>query len=232
MASVNWPNWVGDYEDPNSSRLVGEMSYTKLPDATQVGVAHIGMWLMGMFSTSPHKDLAFEFMHWVNLPEQQKYAAIEIGLPPTRYSVMTDPEVNADPKNPHLKVLMGEHRVLQAGAALAEVVRYLELGRPLPLRGGGRRQVAAGGARRGAGGVDRDQGKGRRAASGDVAVGSSTGRRFPKLAGNRRPTVGRPAPRNRFTGVGPAGSVWASNGRLGSKSGHNAQPAPRLGRFN
>ena len=64
------------------------------------------MWLMGMFSASPHKDLAFEFMHWVNLPEQQKYAAIEIGLPPTRYSVMTDPEVNADPKNPHLKVLM------------------------------------------------------------------------------------------------------------------------------
>ena len=106
MSSVNWPNWVADYEDPNSSKLVGEMAYTKLPDGTQVGVAHIGMWLMGMFSSSPHKDLAFEFMHWVNLPEQQKYGAIEIGLPPTRYSVMTDPEVNADPKNPHLKVLM------------------------------------------------------------------------------------------------------------------------------
>jgi multiple sugar transport system substrate-binding protein len=106
MSSVNWPNWVADYEDPDSSKLVGEMAYTKLPDGTQVGVAHIGMWLMGMFSASPHKDLAFEFMHWVNLPEQQKYGAIEIGLPPTRYSVMTDPEVNADPKNPHLKVLM------------------------------------------------------------------------------------------------------------------------------
>ena len=93
LASINWPNWAVEYEDPASSKVVGEMAYTVLPHGTEVGQAYIGMWPISIFSASTNKDLAFEFIHWVTLAEQQKFGADKYGIPPTRLSVHNDPDL-------------------------------------------------------------------------------------------------------------------------------------------
>ena len=95
LASVNWPNWASDYENPDSSRVVGQMAYTVLPHGTAIGQAYIGMWLLSIYRDSKNKDLAFEFIDWVTEGEQQTYAADKYDIPPTRLSVFNDPELLA-----------------------------------------------------------------------------------------------------------------------------------------
>ena len=106
LASVNWPNWAAEYENPESSKVVGEMAYTVLPWGTHVGQAYIGNWLVGMYVDSKNKDLAFEFMHWATLPEQQIYAADKYDIPPTRLSVFNNTELLAQERFKSWPVLL------------------------------------------------------------------------------------------------------------------------------
>jgi len=104
-SSINWPNWVATFEDPNQSRVVGKIAYTAIPAGTHAGSSEIGHWLMGITADSKNKQAAFDFMIWATSPEQIK-KSVTRGNPPVRFSVFTDPELTAQPQFRHFPVLM------------------------------------------------------------------------------------------------------------------------------
>ncbi|MGH8248955.1 MAG: ABC transporter substrate-binding protein [Gammaproteobacteria bacterium] len=104
-SSINWPNWVATFEDPNQSKVVGKISYTAIPSGTHAGSSEIGHWLMGITADSKNKQAAFDFMVWATSPEQIKISA-ERGNPPVRFSVFTDPELTSQAQFRHFPILM------------------------------------------------------------------------------------------------------------------------------
>jgi multiple sugar transport system substrate-binding protein len=75
-SSINWPNWVGTFEDPSQSRMVGKLAYSAIPSGTHAGSS-----------------------------EQIKISATR-GNPPVRFSVFTDPELTSQEKFRHFPILM------------------------------------------------------------------------------------------------------------------------------
>jgi len=104
-SSINWPNWVGTFEDPNQSRVVGKIAYSAIPSGSHAGSSEIGHWLMGIMADSKNKQAAFDFMVWATSPEQIK-KSVERGNPPVRFSVFTDPELTSQHQFRHFPVLM------------------------------------------------------------------------------------------------------------------------------
>jgi multiple sugar transport system substrate-binding protein len=104
-SSINWPNWVGTFEDPSQSKMVGKISYSAIPSGTHAGSSEIGHWTMGIMSASSNKQEAFDFMIWATSPEQIKISATR-GNPPVRFSVFTDPELTAQDQFRHFPTLM------------------------------------------------------------------------------------------------------------------------------
>ncbi len=104
-AAINWPNWVATFEDPNQSRVVGQMSYAPIPSGTKAGSSEIGHWLLGVTAASKNKQAAVDFLMWATSPEQIKISASR-GNPPVRFSVFTDPELTSQEKFRHFSVLM------------------------------------------------------------------------------------------------------------------------------
>lgn len=104
-SSINWPNWVAVFEDPERSSVVGRIAYGPIPSGTTVGRAEIGHWALGIAAASDDKAQAFDFIRWATSPAQQRIAA-EHGNPPVRFSVFTDPELIAQERFRHYPVLM------------------------------------------------------------------------------------------------------------------------------
>ncbi len=104
-SSINWPNWVATFEDPNQSRVVGKMSYAPIPSGTNLGSSEIGHWLVGIMTASKNKQTAFDFIIWATSPEQIRISA-QRGNPPVRFSVFTDPALTSQEQFRHYPVLM------------------------------------------------------------------------------------------------------------------------------
>jgi multiple sugar transport system substrate-binding protein len=104
-SSINWPNWVGTFEDPSQSKMVGKISYSAIPSGTHAGSSEIGHWTMGIMAASKNKQEAFDFMVWATSPEQIKISATR-GNPPVRFSGFTDPELTSQAKFRHFPTLM------------------------------------------------------------------------------------------------------------------------------
>jgi len=104
-SSINWPNWVGTFEDPSQSKMVGKISYSAIPSGTKPGSSEIGHWTMGIVSASKNKQDAFDFMIWATSKEQIKISALR-GNPPVRTSTFTDPELTSQAKFRHYPTLM------------------------------------------------------------------------------------------------------------------------------
>ena len=104
-SSINWPNWVGTFEDPSQSKMVGKISYSAIPSGSHAGSSEIGHWTMGIMSAAKNKQEAFDFMVWATSPEQIKISATR-GNPPVRFSVFTDPELTSQEKFRHFPTLM------------------------------------------------------------------------------------------------------------------------------
>ena len=104
-SSINWPNWVGTFEDPSQSKMVGKLAYSAIPSGTHAGASEIGHWTMGIMSASKNKQEAFDFMVWATSAEQIKISATR-GNPPVRFSVFTDPELTSQAKFRHFPTLM------------------------------------------------------------------------------------------------------------------------------
>lgn len=92
--SINWPVWIGAFDDGAKSKVVGKMAFTTLPGAKRPGQAEIGNWLIAIPRASRNTEAAMDFLLWATTAEQMKKSALA-GNPPTRRSVFTDPELLA-----------------------------------------------------------------------------------------------------------------------------------------
>jgi len=95
IATEVWPSWVPDMDNPEKSKVVGQMAVTVHPGQKTEPAPMIGVWHLAIPAASQRKDGAYDFLKFVTSAEMQKKLALEIGLPPTRASVYTDEEVVA-----------------------------------------------------------------------------------------------------------------------------------------
>jgi multiple sugar transport system substrate-binding protein len=92
--SINWPAWIGSFNDPTKSKVIGNIGITTLPAAQKPGQAEIGNWLIAIPRDSQNAEAALDFVLWATSAEQMKRSA-ERGNPPTRKSLFRDPELVA-----------------------------------------------------------------------------------------------------------------------------------------
>lgn len=81
-ANVFRPN----YEDPENSRIAGNVGYTQIPEGPAGRIPHISHWGLGIYSGSQSKEAAWLFLQWATARKISK-AAHERGIPAARESV-------------------------------------------------------------------------------------------------------------------------------------------------
>ena len=95
IAPEVWPAWVPDLDNAEKSKVVGQVEVTVHPGQKTSAAPLIGIWHLAIPQASKRKDVALDFLQFVSSKDMQKKLALEVGLPPTRASVYTDPEVVA-----------------------------------------------------------------------------------------------------------------------------------------
>jgi multiple sugar transport system substrate-binding protein len=86
-----WNGWVKDVDNPNRSKVVGQIHYIPMPGKRRV--TQTGVWYYAVPVYSRNKELAKDYIKVATSYEAQKYAYLKAGLPPTRINVYEDPEV-------------------------------------------------------------------------------------------------------------------------------------------
>ncbi len=107
--AIFWPIFVSILEDPDQSKVVGQMKYTALPFGTVPGKGMIGHWLTAISTESENKQAAFDFINWASAPEQIKTSALR-GNSPVRISVFEDPELISQDRFRFFPVLLDSIR--------------------------------------------------------------------------------------------------------------------------
>lgn len=90
-----WPGWIPALDDPATSKVVGLVDIIPAPGLVEKSSPMIGIWLLGVSSTSRNKQVALDFIKFITSAEVKKKLTLELGHPPTRRSVYSDPEVVA-----------------------------------------------------------------------------------------------------------------------------------------
>jgi|HubBroStandDraft_6_1064221.scaffolds.fasta_scaffold12231_5 multiple sugar transport system substrate-binding protein len=81
------------YSDPTRSKVVGKFGTEVFPAKQGVKpVPPLGGWVMGINTNTKQKDLAWDYIKWFTSKDTHKKFVL-IGGPPSRLSVMQDPEV-------------------------------------------------------------------------------------------------------------------------------------------
>ena len=93
MAIEVWPSWVPSMDDPNASKVVGQIEIMAAPGQVEGPKPMLGSWLVAVPATSERQETARGFIDFLTSPEMQKRLALEVGTPPTRASVYADQEV-------------------------------------------------------------------------------------------------------------------------------------------
>ncbi|MDP3177678.1 MAG: extracellular solute-binding protein [Spirochaetaceae bacterium] len=88
-----WPAWLGSLDDPEKSKVVGNVKVMKHPAEVKPSAPMIGIWHVAIPTASRNQAAAFEFLQYLTSKETQKLMAIKAGLPPSRSSVYDDPEL-------------------------------------------------------------------------------------------------------------------------------------------
>ena len=96
----NWPYAWGLANDPQYSKIVGNVGVTTLPRfAEGKSTSALGGWLYGISAYSRHPDEAWAFIEFMASPEMQKHFAIHASLAPSRLALYVEPEVlHANPQ--------------------------------------------------------------------------------------------------------------------------------------
>lgn len=96
----NWPYAWGLANDPQYSKIVGNVGVTTLPRfAEGKNTSALGGWLYGISAYSRHPDEAWAFIEFMASPEMQKHFAIHASLAPSRLALYVEPEVlHANPR--------------------------------------------------------------------------------------------------------------------------------------
>lgn len=90
-----WPGWVPALDDPTKSQVVGLVEIIPAPGLVETSSPMIGIWLLGVSASSRNQAAALDFVQFITSPDVQRQLTLELGHPPTRHSVYTDPEVVA-----------------------------------------------------------------------------------------------------------------------------------------
>jgi len=93
MSIEVWPAWVPALDDPETSKVVGQMEMMATPGEVQGPAPMLGSWLVAIPAASERQEIARAFIDFLASPEMQKRLALEVGTPPTRQSVYADDEV-------------------------------------------------------------------------------------------------------------------------------------------
>lgn len=88
VASLIWPNHIFTLAPTG---LPDHIRLTTFPPQEQQ-VSQLGHWVLAIPVTAQHKQEAFNFINWVTSPAVMKQYVGE-GLPPTRTSLLNDPEL-------------------------------------------------------------------------------------------------------------------------------------------
>jgi multiple sugar transport system substrate-binding protein len=104
-AAVFWPIFISRFENPDSSRVVGQIAYSAMPSGKIIGRSMIGNWLLGISASSKHKDDAFDFLMFA-ISRDEMVKAAEQGNSPVRPSVFEDPNLLAKPQFRFFPVLL------------------------------------------------------------------------------------------------------------------------------
>ncbi len=91
ISAIIWPNQNTLIDDPAQSSVSGNIAVIPFPGGERQ-TSQLGNWLLGIPTTSPHKQAAFDFLVWATSQESMR-AIAETGLPPTRNSLFQDPEL-------------------------------------------------------------------------------------------------------------------------------------------
>jgi multiple sugar transport system substrate-binding protein len=101
----NWPYAWSVANDPEKSKIAGNVAMTPLPGFTPGnGAAALGGWQMGISPYSRKPELAWRFAAFMTGAAMQKRIALATGRAPTRLALYDDPEVKN--KIPHLQPLL------------------------------------------------------------------------------------------------------------------------------
>ena len=95
MSIEVWPSWVPSMDDPEKSKVPGEIEIIAAPGQVEGPAPMLGTWLVAIPSTSERQELARSFIDFLTSPDMQKRLALEVGTPPTRASVYADSDVVA-----------------------------------------------------------------------------------------------------------------------------------------
>ncbi|WP_299435851.1 extracellular solute-binding protein [uncultured Rhodospira sp.] len=93
MAIELWPSWAPDLDDPEKSKVVGQIEIMAAPGQVQGPAPMLGTWLVAVPADAPNPERGKDFIAFLTSPEVQKVLALEVGTPPTRASVYRDAEV-------------------------------------------------------------------------------------------------------------------------------------------
>jgi multiple sugar transport system substrate-binding protein len=102
IMNIEWTGWIQAAEDPAQSKVVGKTGWTTTPGKVR-HASELGTWIMGVSSSSEHKEQALAFMKWFTGVEAQRELANRKGVP-VRTSVYTDNDLGA--KYPWLPVIL------------------------------------------------------------------------------------------------------------------------------
>ena len=93
MSIEVWPSWVPSMDDPEKSKVPGEIEIIAAPGQVEGPAPMLGAWLVAIPATSERPELARDFIDFLTSAEMQKRLALEVGTPPTRASVYGDEDV-------------------------------------------------------------------------------------------------------------------------------------------
>lgn len=93
MSIELWPSWAPSLDDPEKSRVPGDIEVIAAPGQNVGSSPMLGSWLLAVPADAPHPENGRAFIDFITSAEFQKKLALEIGQPPTRASVYTDEEV-------------------------------------------------------------------------------------------------------------------------------------------
>lgn len=85
-----WPAWVPALDDPQQSRVVGNVALQAPPGQVKGPAPMLGIWQMAIPKDARHAALAQDFLAYLTSRDTQTRLA-GMGIPPTRKSVFEDP---------------------------------------------------------------------------------------------------------------------------------------------
>lgn len=92
LASIKWPAFNAQIDDPAKSKVSGKIAVIPFPKGERQ-TTQLGNWLLAIPAAAKNKEVALNFIVWATSKEVMRSFVDATGVPPTRRSVFTDPDL-------------------------------------------------------------------------------------------------------------------------------------------